>query len=145
MFENQRRIRTATGLEESISLGYAKTVDSLMLVYRFLHRLWIGQIPITALGGPITIAKASYYHGMEGVGKLLIFLTMLSANLAVINFLPIPMLDGGHMVFLAYEGVRKRPPGEKFVMALHTLGFAFIVSLMLFVFTLDLGWIDRNL
>ena len=64
---------------------------------------------------------------------LLIFLTMLSANLAVLNFLPIPLLDGGHMVFLAYEGVRGRPASEKFVVALHTVGFVFIVSLMLFV------------
>lgn len=145
IFENQREIRQAEGFGEAIRLGYDKTVDSLMLVYRFLHRLWTGQIPVTALGGPITIAKASYYSGMEGVGKLLIFLTVLSANLAVINFLPIPMLDGGHMAFLAYEGIRKRPPGEKFVVALHTIGFAFIVSLMLFVIVLDLGLIQRNL
>ena len=70
---------------------------------------------------------------------------MLSANLAVINFLPIPLLDGGHMVFLAYEGLRRRPASEKFVVALHTVGFVFIVSLMLFVIALDLHLIPRNL
>ena len=70
---------------------------------------------------------------------------MLSANLAVLNFLPIPLLDGGHMVFLAYEGVRGRPASEKFVVALHTIGFVFIVSLMLFVVALDIGLIPRNL
>ena len=53
---------------------------------------------------------------------------MLSANLAVINFLPIPLLDGGHMVFLAYEGIRGRPANERFVVALHTAGFVFIVD-----------------
>jgi regulator of sigma E protease len=76
---------------------------------------------------------------------LLVFLTMLSANLAVINFLPIPLLDGGHMVFLAWEGLRGKPAGEKLVFVLHFVGFAFIVSLMLFVLSLDLGLIDRNL
>ena len=50
------------------------------------------------------------------------FLTMLSANLAVINFLPIPLLDGGHMVFLLWEGIRGKPAGEKFVVAMHTVG-----------------------
>jgi regulator of sigma E protease len=70
---------------------------------------------------------------------------MLSANLAVLNFLPIPLLDGGHMVFLAYEGICGRPANERFVVAMHTIGFAFIVSLMLFVFALDFGWIDRGL
>jgi regulator of sigma E protease len=65
--------------------------------------------------------------------------------LAVINFLPIPLLDGGHMVFLAWEGLRGRPASEKLVVALHTVGFGFIISLMAFVLMLDLGWIDRGL
>jgi regulator of sigma E protease len=62
---------------------------------------------------------------------------MLSANLAVLNFLPIPLLDGGHIVFLAYEGVRGRPASERFVVAMHMLGFVFIIGLMLFVIGLD--------
>ena len=70
---------------------------------------------------------------------------MLSANLAVINFLPIPLLDGGHMVFLLWEGIRGKPAGEKFVVAMHTVGFVFIITLMLFVISLDLGLIERNL
>jgi regulator of sigma E protease len=69
---------------------------------------------------------------------------MLSANLAVVNFLPIPVLDGGHMVFLAYEGIRGRPANERFVVAMHMLGFAFIATLMLFVLGLDVGLIPRG-
>ena len=91
------------------------------------------------LGGPGTIAAAAGDSASEGMSSLLIFLTMLSANLAVINFLPIPLLDGGHMVFLAYEGLRGRPANEKFVVALHTVGFVFIISLMLFVIGLDIA------
>ncbi|MEQ8835290.1 MAG: site-2 protease family protein, partial [Lacipirellulaceae bacterium] len=70
---------------------------------------------------------------------------MLSANLAVINFLPIPLLDGGHMVFLGYEGLRGRPAGEKFVVAMHTAGFVAIISLMAYVLSLDFGLIERGL
>ncbi len=140
-----RYIRRAASVGEAVQLGFDKTVDSLLLVYRFLHRLATRQVPLRALGGPITIAKVSYYSAFEGPGRLLMFLTLLSANLAVINFLPIPLLDGGHMVFLIYEGVRRRPPGEKFVVAMHTMGFAFIVSLMVFVLALDLNLIPRNL
>jgi regulator of sigma E protease len=103
-----------------------------------------GQVPVTGVGGPITIAGAAFFAADEGLGKLLIFLTMLSANLAVLNFLPIPLLDGGHMVFLAYEGIRGRPANERFVIAMHTIGFVFIISLMLFVFGLDFGFIDRG-
>jgi regulator of sigma E protease len=69
---------------------------------------------------------------------------MLSANLAVINFLPIPVLDGGHMVFLMYELVRGKPPSENVVAALSYIGLVLLLSLMLFVFGLDLGLIARQ-
>ena len=112
-----------------------------MMVFRFLKKLG-SQVPFKMLGGPVTIARGGGLLGLEGLSSLLIFLTMLSANLAVINFLPIPLLDGGHMVFLAYEGIRGRPANEKFVLALHTIGFVFIVSLMLFVIGLDIQTLD---
>lgn len=143
-FEPIKRIRKARTWNEQLSLGYEETVSSLGMVFRFLRKLGT-QIPLTALGGPVTIAKAAGFSAFEGVGKLLVFLTILSANLAVINFLPIPMLDGGHMVFLAYEGFRGRPASERFVVALHTVGFVFILSLMAFVILLDVGVIPRNI
>ena len=144
-FQRIQRIRTANSLGEQISLGYDETIRSLTLVFRFLNKLVTGQVPATSLGGPVTIAKAAGYSAFDGIGKLLVFLTILSANLAVINFMPIPLLDGGHMVFLTYEGIRGRPASEKFVVAMHTVGFVFIISLMLFVLSLDFGLIDRNL
>lgn len=139
-----QRMRVADTLGEQLSLGYDQTVDSLGLVYRFLGKLGT-QVPITSLGGPITIARAAGASASDGLGKLLVFLTMLSANLAVINFLPIPLLDGGHMVFLLWEGLRGRPASEKLVVALHTVGFVFIITLMLFVISLDLELIPRSL
>ena len=69
---------------------------------------------------------------------------MLSTNLAVVNFLPIPVLAGGHMVFLLYELVRGTPPSEGVVAALSYLGLALILTLMMFVFGLDLGLIPRR-
>jgi regulator of sigma E protease len=134
----------ADSFGQQLRLGWDETVDALLMVYRFLQKIGT-QVPVTALGGPLTIAKAAGYSASEGVAQLLIFLTMLSANLAVINFLPIPLLDGGHMVFLLWEGIRGRPASEKFVLALHTVGFVFIISLMLFVIALDVGLIPRGL
>lgn len=139
------RTRVAATFAEQVRRGWDETVRSLGLVYRFLRKIGEGQVPIKALGGPVTIANAAYYSASGGLGKLLVFLTILSANLAVINFLPIPILDGGHMVFLAYEGIRGRPASEKFVVGLHAVGFALIISLMLFVLALDLGIISRGL
>jgi regulator of sigma E protease len=131
------RNRVSQTWSEAAQRGWDETVRSLTMVYRFLGKLGT-QVPVTALGGPVTIAKAAGFSAFEGPGKLLVFLTMLSANLAVLNFLPIPLLDGGHMVFLAWEGVRGKPAGERFVVAMQTAGMVFIITLMLFVISLDL-------
>jgi regulator of sigma E protease len=61
----------------------------------------------------------------------------------VINFLPIPVLDGGHMAFLIYEGIRRKPPSEAVYVGLSYLGLAIILAIMLWVFGLDLGFIAR--
>jgi regulator of sigma E protease len=59
-------------------------------------------------------------------------------NLAIVNFLPIPVLDGGHMMFLTYEAIRGKPADEKWLNGLTLIGFAFLICLMLFVFSLDI-------
>lgn len=144
VFQPIERERVADSFNQQLQYGWNETSEALTMVFKFLKKLGT-QVPMSALGGPVTIAKAAGYSAAEGVSSLLIFLTMLSANLAVINLLPIPLLDGGHLVFLAYEGVRGRPANEKFVIALHTAGFVLIVSLMLYVLALDLSLIPRGL
>jgi regulator of sigma E protease len=144
VFDLTERIRISDSWSDAIKRGKDETINALGMVYRFLGKLG-HQVSFTSLGGPVTIAQAAGFSAAEGPGKLLIFLTMLSANLAVINFLPIPLLDGGHMVFLLWEGLRGRPAGEKFVMAMQTAGLVFILTLMLFVLSLDFGLIPRNL
>ncbi|HEX2475455.1 MAG TPA: site-2 protease family protein, partial [Lacipirellulaceae bacterium] len=136
-FELIERIRTARSFGEQIRLGWDETAEALGMVFRFLKKLGT-QVPFTALGGPGTIAMVAGSEASKGVPSFLVFLTMLSANLAVLNFLPIPLLDGGHIVFLAYEGIRGRPASERFVVAMHMLGFMFIIGLMLFVIGLDI-------
>ncbi|HWA99200.1 MAG TPA: site-2 protease family protein, partial [Pirellulales bacterium] len=133
----------ASNLGEAFQLGGRKTVGSLLLVYRFLQKLGERQISPRMIGGPGAIAGEAYRQAKEGMASFLLFLTMLSANLAVINFLPIPVLDGGHMVFLALEGIRRKPVSERIVLAFHYAGFVFLVSLMLFAISLDLGLISR--
>lgn len=130
--------RTADTWGEAVQLGKRELWYSITMVYRFLQKIG-HQVSFKALGGPITIAQAAGMSAFQGPGNLLIFLTMLSANLAVINFLPIPVLDGGHMVFLAWEGIFRKPMSEKIVIAFHMIGFAMIISLMLFVIGLDIG------
>ena len=89
------------------------------------------------LGGPVSIATMAGMEASESTVRLLVFLTLLMANLAVVNFLPIPVLDGGHAMFLLYEGIFRRPVNERVAFGLTMLGFCFIIGLMLFVLGLD--------
>jgi regulator of sigma E protease len=144
VFEPVYRIVKAKTAPEALRRGLRKAGEDLRLVYGFLGKLWNRQISARLLGGPIEIAKQAGRSASEGFSRLLLFLTMLSANLAVVNFLPIPVLDGGHMVFLAYEAIRGKPPSEGVVAVLSYIGLALLLSLMLFVFGLDLGLIPRQ-
>lgn len=132
----------ADSVGQAMELGFNKTVDATLMVYRFLKN--IGRnVSARAMGGPITIVKVAYGSSSEGMGQFLLFLCLIGANLAVLNILPIPVLDGGHLVFLAYEGIFRRPPNEAVQVALSYLGLFLILALMFWVFALDLGFIPR--
>jgi len=143
-FEPVYKIVQADSVATAVKRGLARTGQDLSLVWGFLAKLARREISPRLLGGPIEIAKQAGRSAQEGFSTLLLFLTMLSANLAVVNFLPIPVLDGGHMVFLLYEWIRGKPPSERVVAVLSYLGLALILSLMLFVFGLDLKFISRR-
>ncbi|TWT47231.1 site-2 protease family protein [Botrimarina hoheduenensis] len=129
--------RTDSWAERS-KLAYNETLSQLSGIFRLLQKLG-SQVSVKALGGPVMIAKVTGQSAFEGWGPLLMTLTMFSANLAVINFLPIPVLDGGHMLFLAYEGLTGKPANERIMVALHVAGLVFLLGLMAMVFTLDIS------
>ena len=130
--------RLTIDLDEALRLGADETLNATLLVYRFLRKLSSAQISPKAMGGPITIFAVAKQHAEQGTPDLLIFLTLLSANLAVINFLPIPLLDGGHMVLLAWEGIRGKPADERVQLVLTYMGLVVILSLMIWVIGLDI-------
>ncbi len=124
---------------EAISLGAKQVYNDGTRVLQFLHKLVTGKVSPKNLGGPGTIAAVATSEASQGPSRLLLFLTLLSANLAVVNFLPIPVLDGGHMMFLAYEGLFRRPVTPAVQNILMLVGFVMIISLMLFVVAMDIN------
>jgi regulator of sigma E protease len=144
LFDPVYRIVKAASWSAALSRGSSRTLEELLGVYRFLQKVTQSEISPRLLGGPIAIAQQAGKSAEEGFGRFLLFLTMLSANLAVVNFLPIPVLDGGHMVFLAYELITGRPPSERVVIALSYVGLFLLLGLITFVFGLDLGFIPRR-
>ncbi|MCH5373484.1 MAG: site-2 protease family protein, partial [Planctomycetes bacterium] len=130
LLDGLTQVRTAKTWSEAWSLGLREAWDSVTQVWEVLRGLVQGRISWRNLGGPVTIATAAGYEASEGFSQLLIFLTLLSANLAVLNFLPIPALDGGHMVFLAAEGIRGKPVDERLQVLLTVMGVVFLLSLI---------------
>ncbi|HUY33416.1 MAG TPA: site-2 protease family protein [Pirellulales bacterium] len=143
-FEPVIVLQKAETVGQAMHLGLRETEYSLSLVYRILRKVFSGDVSIKSFGGPIEIARQAGGAASAGLSPFLIFLGMLSANLAVINFLPIPLLDGGHMVFLVLEGIRRKPASEKLVTWCQFAGLFFLLSLMAFVIMLDLGVIPRG-
>lgn len=137
LFDALRQTRKAESLGEAASMAWRQTGEDMTKVYRFLQKIG-GQIPVSSVGSIIAITDQAGAAASVGFPQLLLFLTMLSANLAVLNFLPFPVLDGGHMVFLIYEGVFRRPPPERVVHILSFLGLICLLSLMLFAMSNDI-------
>ncbi|MBN2295715.1 MAG: site-2 protease family protein [Pirellulales bacterium] len=144
LLEPDTIVRKAESFGDAVTLGAIETYESATKVFVFLQKLAGGQISARALGGPVAIAKTAGHAASKGTAELFLFLTLLSANLAVINFLPIPVLDGGHMVFLAWEGIRGKPANENVQLLLSYIGLILILSLMIFVLGLDFGLISRQ-
>ncbi|HEX6986797.1 MAG TPA: RIP metalloprotease, partial [Planctomycetaceae bacterium] len=128
----------AESVGQALSLGAVNTRNSVVDLYLTLRNLLTLDLSIKELRGPIGIAEIAYKVAEEGFSELLLFLGFLSVNLAVLNFLPIPVLDGGHMVFLIWEAVTRRKPSEKVVAAATYAGMLFILGLMMTVIYLDL-------
>ena len=124
-----RKMYTADGLIPALSLGGAEVWRRLGDVAEFLMLLVRGKA-FNAIGGPGTIAVQATDAASRGFSPLLMFLTLLSANLAIVNFLPIPALDGGHMVFLTAEAILGRPVDEELQMKLTLGGIFALLCLM---------------
>ncbi len=143
LLEPKTMLVQAQDFGEAARMGGQNTLDSALAVYRLLKGLGTNRVSARMISGPIGIAKAAFAVARSGLGDFLLLLTFISANLAVINFLPIPVLDGGHMVLLAYEGIRGKPADERVQEVLTWIGLLLLLTLMIWAFGLDLGFFSR--
>lgn len=132
-------VYTAVDPLTAIGAGAARTWDIVRLTGNVLGQFATGQRSVKDMGGPIRIAKQSGEVATLGILALISFIAFISINLGFINLLPLPMLDGGHLLFYGYEAVRRRPAPPQAQEWAFRLGFAAIVTLMLVVTFNDLG------
>jgi regulator of sigma E protease len=126
-------------LPESVKLAFEHTWSMIVLTVMGMVKMIQRIIPASELGGPIRIAEIAGEQFKAGWINLIHFTGLLSVNLGILNLLPIPILDGGHLVFLSIEAVRRKPLGETALMRAQQVGMALLGTLMIFVFYNDIA------
>lgn len=121
------------GFVASIQRGAERTWEMTTMIFGFLWNLISGQVSPKLIGGLLFIAEISGDAARLGAAALFEFIAMLSVNLAILNILPIPVLDGGHLVFLGIEISRRKPMTLKQRAAVQQVGLAFLITLIVFV------------
>jgi membrane-associated protease RseP (regulator of RpoE activity) len=111
MLTPDHHLQKASTTWEALQFGVSRTGEFILQIYQVLRGLVTQQISIDVVQGPINIAQTAFYQA-EDPWEFMLFLALISVNLAVVNFLPIPILDGGHMVFLVYEKLRGKPASD---------------------------------
>ena len=126
-------------LIEAPIIATAKTVDIVRMIVTTLGQVVTGRRPIEELGGPLKIAQVSGEQLNAGIPAFIAFIALISINLGFINLLPIPMLDGGHLLLYAIEAIRQRPASPDTQEWAFRAGFALVVGFMLLVTFNDLS------
>jgi regulator of sigma E protease len=126
------------GPVQAVGVAAEQTWTASVMVVKGLVLMVQGRVPLRELGGPIAIARAAGDQARAGLRQFLSMLAFLSINLGVLNLLPIPALDGGHLAFFTVEGLMRRPLRQRHREIAQQVGLLVLLTLMVFVFYNDI-------
>jgi regulator of sigma E protease len=130
---------TSYGFFESIYMGLADIVRYTDLTFNMLGKVFTGKVEFgKAFGGPVKIAQYAAKTADIGISSFLYFLALLSLSLAIINIMPFPVLDGGHLLIIIIEGIAKREIPIKIKIAIQNTGLVILLLLMAFIIYNDI-------
>jgi regulator of sigma E protease len=121
------------GPVEAVTMGIERNLELLGMTFSFVWDLVTGQSSIKNLGGPIMIFQVTGEAARAGLAQFLAFMAFLSLQLGVLNLLPIPVLDGGHLVFLTAEGILRRPLELRTREMAQRIGFFLLITLIIVI------------
>ena len=125
-------------LVRAMTMGFAETKKMIVMTYLTIDRLFRGSVGVKQLHGPVGIIDLGSKILPRGFMYFLFFLGIISVNLAVINFLPLPIVDGGLFLFLIYEKLKGRPPSVRFQNVATVIGLCLIGTVFLVTFYNDI-------
>jgi regulator of sigma E protease len=123
---------------ESLRMSVVRSWEITALTVVSVVKLIQGKLPAETLGGPIKIARMAGAQAREGLVNLMVFTAVISINLGILNFLPIPVLDGGHLMFFTIEMITRRPVSVKIREIAQQFGIFLLLMLMIFVIYNDI-------
>ena len=127
-----RSVMTSPSLFMSPVEGFIATWKWAELTVVGVYKLLVGELSTKNLGGPLMIASVSGEHAEQGISNLIFLIAVLSMNLGILNLLPIPILDGGHLFFFTCEAILGRPLGERSREIAQQVGLVFLFSIMIY-------------
>lgn len=122
---------------EALGIGVTQTTRVIETSLSGLYHVVAGAISSCTISGPVRIAQTSGEVASQGLVDFIWFIAVLSTAIGLVNLFPIPVLDGGHLVFHAYEAITGRPPGERILNAMMSVGLIVVLSFMAFALTND--------
>ncbi|GAB6068564.1 sigma E protease regulator RseP [Methylothermus subterraneus] len=132
------RVTYRLGPVEALVAAVGKTFEFSWLTLKMLGKMLIGEASVQNLSGPISIAQYAGQSAALGISYFLKFLAVVSISLGVVNLLPIPVLDGGHLTFYLVEAVRGKPLSEQAMARFQQIGMAILIALMALAMFLDI-------
>jgi regulator of sigma E protease len=124
---------------DAVPAAFQKTGFYIVSTLKMMGKMFVGSASVNNLSGPISIAQYAGQSAEMGLTAFLRFLGLVSVSLGVLNFLPIPVLDGGHLLFFAIEAIKGSPVSEKAQMFFQQIGMFLLLSLMGLAMFLDIG------
>jgi regulator of sigma E protease len=143
--EAPQKIWVQYGLVDGVVLAAQRTWEVSQLTLDMLGRLITGRASLDNLSGPLSMADYAGRSASVGLGPYLAYLALLSVSLGVFNLLPLPVLDGGHLLYYLYEAFTGHPPSPRWLEILQSAGMAVLLALMAFSLFNDvvrLGWLS---
>lgn len=125
------------GFLGSLARGFTRTWETIVLSFEMMARMFTGEVSVKNISGPVTIADYAGQTARLGLASYLGFMALISVSIGILNLLPIPMLDGGHLLFYTLEALRGKPVSERVMEHGHRIGLGVLAALMSLAFFND--------